>query len=74
MAVVVIYFFAKGQQLLQCEIHPGPPHVLTVIEPGGVQHTERYHSSSLLDQRWQEVRQQYADEGWQGPFGRDSRI
>ena len=33
----MIYFFAKGQQFTQCEIHPGPPHVLRVITPNGAE-------------------------------------
>ena len=38
----VIYFFSKQHQFVQCEIHPGRPHVLTAIDPDGVGHTERH--------------------------------
>jgi hypothetical protein len=35
-ARTVIYFFAKQDQFVQCEMHPGRPHVLTVIDADGV--------------------------------------
>ncbi len=70
----MIYFFLKEQQVLQWEIYPGRPHVLTGIEPGGMKHTERYHSSDHLHERWEQVCEQLAEEGWNGPFGRDSRV
>jgi hypothetical protein len=44
-----------------------------VIEPGGLEHTERYHSSAELHDRWEAVRDQLLAEDWNGPFGRDAR-
>jgi hypothetical protein len=70
----MVYFFSRARQFVQCEIHPGPPHVLTLIEPGGSERTELHDSTGALHERWEEVQQQLALDGWQGPFGRDSRI
>ena len=69
----MIYFFAKQQQFVQCEIHPGRPHVLTIIDPDGVEHTERHSCAEQLLVRWTEVHGQLARDGWIGPFGRDGR-
>ena len=38
----MIFFFWKHQQFVQCEIHPGRPHVFRLIDSGGEEHTERY--------------------------------
>jgi hypothetical protein len=70
----VIYFFAKERRFLRCEIHPGQPNLLTVIDPTGREHTERLASSEDLEARWTEIRSQLSDDGWMGPFGRDARI
>ena len=70
----MIYFFWKHQQFVQCEIHPGRPHVFTVIDSGGEELTGRYNSAAELEQRWAEVNKQLIREGWTGPFGRDARV
>ena len=70
----MIYFFAKDQRFLRCEIHPGQPNLLTVIDPTGREHTERLASTEELEQRWTEVRTQLGQDGWTGPFGRDARV
>lgn len=70
----MIYFFKKHQDNLQCEIHPGRPHALTIIEPGGAERTERYATSREIEARWEELRQLLHAQGWHGPFGRDARI
>ena len=72
-ARAVIYFFAKQDQFVQCEMHPGRPHVLTIIDADGVEHTERHSSVDQLLERWTEVHRQLARDGWIGPFGRDGR-
>ena len=69
----MIYFFAREHEFMQCEIYPGTPHVLTVITPDGGHQTERHESSDALHARWGEVIQQLTDQGWRGPFGRDTR-
>ena len=69
----MVYFFTKGPAFLRCEIWPGRPHVFTVIEPGGLEHTDRYQSSAQLHDRWEAVRDQLLAEDWNGPFGRDAR-
>ena len=74
VASQMIYFFSKHQQFLQCEVHPGPPRVLRVIEPGGHEQTERCSTAAELQLRWEEVRRQLQGAGWSGPFGRDPRI
>jgi hypothetical protein len=68
----VIYFFSRGPDFVQCEIYPGPPHVLTLVTPGGEQ-PETHDSSEALDDRWCELTRQLKRDGWQGPFGRDGR-
>ena len=73
-STTVIYFFLKDQQLLQCEVYPGRPHVFTVIEPGGVEHTELYSPSAQLQARCDVLRLELNEEGWSGPFGRDARV
>ena len=70
----MIYSFRKHQQFVQCEIHPGRPHVFTLIDSGGEEHTERYHSAADLEERWREVTRQLSCGGWSGPFGRDARV
>jgi hypothetical protein len=70
----VIYFFVKKHRFLRCEIHPGQPNLLTVIDPSGREHTERLASSEDLETRWSEVRTQLSNDGWSGPFGRDARV
>jgi hypothetical protein len=69
----VIYFFSRHQQFLRCEIQPGSPHVLTLIDHLGVEHTERLTSAEELEARWTEMRDELARDGWMGPFGRDGR-
>ena len=69
----MIYFFAKGPHFTQCEILPGSPHLLRVLDPLGRQHTESYTSPRDLDDRWSEITQQLRQAGWFGPFGRDPR-
>ena len=72
--VTVIYFFSREHQFLRCEIHPGQPHVLTMIDQHGIEHTERHTSADDLEVRWQELRGQLSRDGWRGPFGRDARV
>jgi len=60
----VIYFFLKDQQFVQCEVYPGRPHVFTVIEPGGVEHSELYSSSAELQARYDALRLGLNEEGW----------
>jgi len=69
----VIYFFSKGPAYLQCEIHPGRPHVLMFMAPDGATQSERYASGSDLIERWELFTVRMAVDGWQGPFGRDPR-
>jgi hypothetical protein len=69
----VIYFFSKGDRFVQCEIYPGRPHVLTVVDASGVERTERFHAGGDLHDRWTEVQQQLLADGWSGPLGRDAR-
>lgn len=69
----VIYFFSKDHRFVQCEIYPGRPHVLTVVDASGAERTERFHSGGDLHDRWTEVQQQLLAEGWSGPLGRDAR-
>ena len=69
----MIYFFAKGRQFTQCEIHPGRPHVLRVLDPLGTEHAESFMSSHDLADRWSEITQTMQRDGWFGPFGRDAR-
>ena len=73
-ARAVIYFFSKQDQFLRCEIHPGQPHVLTLVDANGVEHTERHTSAEALETRWSEVRTELLLGGWIGPFGRDARV
>ena len=67
------YFFAKAQQFTQCEIHPGPPHVLRVITPNGPEEIERYSSWVDVQYRWSELAEGLYRDGWVGPVGRDVR-
>ena len=69
----MIYFFAKGSRFMQCEIHPGRPHILRVIDPAGAECVEQYASTGALDQRWTEITRELQHEGWIGPLGRDGR-
>jgi hypothetical protein len=69
----VIYFFTKGQQYVRCEIHPGRPHVLTLVDPDGTENTEHYASAAELEARWSAVTCELTHGGWAGPFGRDGR-
>lgn len=69
----MIYFFEKDDAFVQCEIHPGLPHVLKVIDTSGVVHAEAHASAELLEERWRQVRARLAHDGWRGPFGRDPR-
>jgi hypothetical protein len=66
----VIYFFSKDQRFVLCEIYPGRPHVLTLIDANGVEHTEQHHCASDLSKRWSELLSELTCDGWQGPFGR----
>ena len=70
----MIHFFSEQHQVLRCEIYPGQPHVLTVIDADGVAHTERHTSTEALEARWTDLRAQLVREGWIGPFGRDARV
>jgi hypothetical protein len=70
----MIYFFWKHQQFVQCEIHPGRPHVFRLIDSGGEEHTERYDSAEDLQDRWSELTRELTCGGWSGPFGRDARV
>jgi hypothetical protein len=70
----VIYFFAKGPQFTQCEIHPGQPHLLRVIAPDGAEKTEHYACSQQLQDRYAEIANALCRDGWSGPLGRDARL
>lgn len=70
----MIYFFQKDGQFVQCELYPGRPHVFTVIEPEGIECTEQYSSAADLQARCDTLRMGLNEQGWSGPFGRDSRI
>ena len=65
--VAMIYLFSKRQQFVQCEIQPGSPHLFTVVDSSGEELTERYHSTTELQERWSEVTSQLSREGWSGP-------
>lgn len=69
----MIYFFCKGPEYLQCEIHPGQPHVLTFVAPDGATQSERYASGSEVVERFEQLAVRMAVDGWLGPFGRDPR-
>jgi hypothetical protein len=69
----VIYFFFNGCEYLQCEIHPGRPHVLTIISPDSPSYSERFTSTAHLCERWEHLTRALAQNGWTGPFGRDPR-
>ena len=69
----MIYFFSKGQQFTQCEVHPGKPTMLRVIAPDGSEHTELYSSTQDLTDRCAEIAEGLRDDGWSGPLGRDAR-
>jgi hypothetical protein len=69
----VIYFFSKGREYFQCEIHWGQPHLLTLVSSDGSSQSERYGSSADLSERWLELADDMEDSGWTGPFGRDPR-
>ena len=70
----MIYFFCKNSEFLQCEIHPGRPHVLRIIGSGGEVQTERYTTSADLQFRLDHLHADLRIDGWTGPLGRDSRI
>jgi hypothetical protein len=70
----VIYFFSRQGQFVRCEIHPGQPNLLTVIDANGIEHTERHTCADDLEARWTEVRTELSRAGWIGPFGRDARV
>ena len=63
----MIYLFSKRQQFVQCEIHPGSPYLFTVVDSSGEELTERYHSTTELQERWSEVKSQLSRDGWSGP-------
>lgn len=67
----MIYLFSKRQQFIQCEIHPGAPHVFTIVDSSGDELIERYHSTSDLQERWYEVTSHLSSEGWSGPHAVD---
>jgi hypothetical protein len=70
----VICFFSQQGRFVQCEIYPGQPHILTVIDADGVERTESHTLDDHLQTRWNEVCVQLSRDGWSGPFGRDARI
>jgi hypothetical protein len=70
----MIYSFSKDRQFLRCEIVPGQPHALTVIDPNGEEHIEHFSSTTDLEARWNELRHELTRDGWRGPFGRDARV
>ena len=70
----MIYFFSNGSEFVQCEIHPGRPHVLTLISPDGESQSERFVSTAHLTERWGQLTDALQDNGWSGPFGRDGRF
>ena len=69
----MIWFFSKSQQFTQCEIHPGPPHLLRVITPNGSEQIEHYRSWLDVQDRWAEIAEGLLRDGWTGPLGRDLR-
>ena len=70
----LIYFFSKQDQFLRCEIYPGQPHRLTLVDANGAEHTERHTTTQALEARWTDLRTQLLRDGWIGPFGRDARV
>ena len=70
----MIYFFSNGSEYVQCEIHPGRPHLLTLISPDGDSQSERFTSTAHLTERWEQLTDALQARGWSGPFGRDVRF
>ena len=69
----MIYFFAKQTEYIQFEIHPGRPHVLTIIAADADPQTERYSTTADLQERLSHLWCDLRREGWNGPLGRDAR-
>lgn len=69
----MFYFFLKGEEYLRCELRPRENGAcdLLILEPGGQERVERFKSSDLAEQRWEELRVRFNVDGWAGPFGRE---
>ena len=71
----MVWFYEKQGAFIRCEARDsetGPGFDLIVIQPDGSEHIEHFDDSRHLTRRQQELESTLADDGWQGPFGRDS--
>jgi hypothetical protein len=69
----MFYFFQKGPEYLRCEIQAltDGSFELLISERDSNQRTEKYLTSQQANKRWHELQQQYKNDGWAGPFGRE---
>ena len=69
----MFYFFRKGNEYLRCELRPRNNGAcdLFIVEPNCEERVERFKTSALAEQRWEELRVRFNVDGWAGPFGRE---
>lgn len=72
----MFYFYRKGLETLQCEVRPapdGPGFEIVIIEPDGVERSERFDTSEQVHSRWLEIHSRFERDGWWGPSTQDGR-
>ena len=69
----MFHFFEKNREYIRCELHEQPDGrwQVVVTEQTGYERTEHFASSDRAHARWQELRTQFLEDGWFGPYGRE---
>jgi hypothetical protein len=68
----VLHFYEKNREFVRCEIDQVSGRWQIVItEPNGYSRTEQFASSAQAHERWKQLGDRLADDGWFGPYGRD---
>ena len=69
----MFYFFQRGPDFVRCEISgdENAGYVVVITEPDGRERAERFPTSDAAHARWLEIQEQFKNEGWWGPHGRE---
>ena len=71
----VIWFYAKQGRHLRCEVRQlvdGDHFDLVITDADGSERVEHFDDSVSLTRRSSQLEAEWLDEGWDGPFGRDT--
>ena len=69
----MFYFFQRGADFVRCEIagDERSGYRVTITEPDGQERSEAFATSDEAHARWLQIQEQFKNDGWWGPHGRE---